>query len=154
LNEYLDKHPVLYYSISLLISEKLLWLFPIFRLDYELFKLSFLSYHSLGPVYFHNFIVPTTDLLITRNRSYADEPFLTLSSFGKHSIKYQCNQIWNDFLLNNPLLNFNVDMSFFMFKSLIHDYLIHLQKTSFSQSHEHANCDFSCIDSVITNSTL
>jgi hypothetical protein len=140
-------------SVSLLISDKLSWLFPKYRLDYELFKLSFLSYHSTVPVYFNNYIVPTTDSLITRNRSYPDEPFLTLSSFGKLTIKYQATKLWNNFMLNNPIDNFNVNISFLRFKSLIHEYLIQLQKSFFAPSTEHVNCDFSCIDYVVENNT-
>jgi hypothetical protein len=139
-------------SVSLLISEKLSWLFPKYRRDYELYNISFQSYHSRCPLYFRNYIVPTTDnLLITRNKSYADEPFITQSSFGNLSIRYQSTQLWNNFLLNAPLWNFNLDMSFCMFKSMIHDYLIQMQKNFFIQASDHVNCDFSCIDSVVAN---
>jgi hypothetical protein len=139
-------------SVSLLISEKLSWLFPKYRRDYELYKLSFLSYHSRCFLYFRNYIVPDTDnLLITRNRPYADEPFVTKSSFGKLSIRYQSTQLWNNFLLNAPSLNFNLSMSFCMFKTMIHDYLIQMRKHFFLQTSDHVNCDFLCIESVVAN---
>jgi hypothetical protein len=77
--------------------------------------------------YFRNYIVPATDnLLITRNRSYTDEHLVTQLSFGKLPIRYQATQLWNNFLLNAPLSTLNLNMSFDMFKSMIHQYLVQM----------------------------
>jgi hypothetical protein len=96
--------------------------------------------------------VPATDnLLITPNRAYADEPFVTQSSFGKLSIRYEAMQLWNNLLLNAPLPNFNLNVSFCVFKSMIHEYLMQMQKYFFTPPIDHVICDFSCIESVVAN---
>jgi hypothetical protein len=140
-------------SIRLLITDELKWLFPKFRQQFELYKLCFLCNNRSVPNYFLNYLISAPDnCIITRSRCYSDEPFATLSSFGKHSVKFQASQLWNNFILN-PLTNdFNLQMSFYNFKSLLHDHLLESQKHHFSFSNdEHVNCDFSCIGAVIRN---
>jgi hypothetical protein len=126
---------------------------PKFRHQYELYKLCFLCYRRSVPVYFHNYLISVSNFsLITRSRGYSDEPFSTLSSFGKNSVKFQASHLWNNLILNPPSNDFNLEMSFANFKSLIYAHLLQSQKLYFSiNNDEHVNCDFSCIEAVISH---
>jgi hypothetical protein len=91
--------------------------------------MNFINYVSyvivdLFPVYFHNYLISVSNnSLVTRSRGYSDEPFSTLSSFGKYSVKFQASHLWNNLILNPPSNDFNLEMSFANFKSLIHGHL-------------------------------
>jgi hypothetical protein len=140
-------------SVRFLIFDELQWLFPKFRHQYELYKLCFLCNRRSVPVYFYNYLISVpTSCLITRSRGYSDEPFATSQSFGKNSVKFQASQLWNNLILNPPIADFNLEVSLANFKSLVHAHLLQAQKLHFSSNNdEHVNCDFSCIEAVVSN---
>jgi hypothetical protein len=138
-----------YDSVKMIITNELKWLFPKHCHKYELLKLCFLSTRNIVPEYFMNYLVSTnTESIKTRSRSYPNEPFPTQSSYGKKAVKFMASKAWNDFLLNTP--DFDVNMSYIYFKTFLHDLLLQVQNNDLlAFDSEHANCDFSCIESAI-----
>jgi hypothetical protein len=101
-------------------------------------SLCVLCYRPSVPVYFHNYLISVpNNSLITRNRGYFDEPFSILASFGKNSVKFQASHLCNNLILNPPSNDFNLEMSFANFKSLIHAHLLQSQNCIFPSTIGH-----------------
>jgi hypothetical protein len=140
-----------YDSVKLRMSEILKWLFPKYLHQYEVLKLCFLSYRGRVPDYFNDYLtINVSEHIQTRSRCYPDNPYTTNSMYGKLAIKYIASKEWNDFLLNQP--DFDMNMSYFRFKTVIRDTLLSMQTNEFILSDtQHSNCDFSCIESAISD---
>jgi hypothetical protein len=133
----------------MLISEDLKWLFPKYAHQYEVLKLCFMTVRGCVPQYFNEYLTLNfNEHIQTRSRCYPDNPFPTLSSYGKSAIKYIASKEWNDFVLNHS--DFDLNISYDRFKCFVRDILLEKQCRDFKQTDaDHTNCDFSCIESAI-----
>jgi len=136
-------------SVSEEINDKLKWLTPKYKYQFEVLKFAFSIINNCAPDYFNNYLIFNNfTTKQTRNHTYhvaIQDNYHT----SVNTIKFNATQLWLDL----PDL-FQVNMIYPMFKKLLYEYLLSIQSAEYFITNNDNNiCNYSCIESTAVSNS-